>query len=288
MMSDPANLVRLPYAAALRYELGECNRRYAQRMGVNFCESYGENPVVCYAPSEAGTHGNFLDQSYAAILAHDNWKQRLQKVHTRARRSLPANGRRWRELDSCNSSDALLMNIFCYPGTLRGTGVREMLGATLEEHGDAAPRFGYRARVPLGNGRFDRTEVDMRLGNVLVEAKLTENDFQSQRKEVVASYRDFAEVFEERALPQENGAYASYQLIRNVLAAHASGYGFCVICDARRPDLIDAWYAVISAVRCLELRLRCRTLTWQEVARAAPGKLRRFLEEKYGIVAASS
>ena len=29
----------------------------------------------------------------------------------------------------------------------------------------------------LANGKFDRTEVDLRLGNLLVEAKLTEGNF---------------------------------------------------------------------------------------------------------------
>jgi hypothetical protein len=33
------------------------------------------------------------------------------------------------------------------------------------------------------------------------------------------------------------GKYASYQLIRNVLAAFALGQSFCVILDARRSDL---------------------------------------------------
>jgi hypothetical protein len=54
--------------------------------------------------------------------------------------------------------------------------------------------------------------------------------------------------------------------------------------DARRPDLTEAWFAVMSCVRIVELRLRCKVLTWQELAEALPGKLQRFLQEKYGIV----
>ena len=57
--------------------------------------------------------------------------------------------------------------------------------------GRDAPGFGWRARVPLRNGRFDRTEVDMRLGGLLVEAKLTESDFQTCKAAVAESYRDF-------------------------------------------------------------------------------------------------
>ena len=50
--------------------------------------------------------------------------------------------------------------------------------------------FGFRARVPLANGHSDRTEVDMKLGSLLVESKLTESDFQSQAADLVESYRD--------------------------------------------------------------------------------------------------
>ena len=63
------------------------------------------------------------------------------------------------ELDTCMSSDALLMNIFCHPGALQNGRVL----ALLDIEPGATPIFGYRARVPLANGRFDRTEVDMRV-----------------------------------------------------------------------------------------------------------------------------
>jgi hypothetical protein len=85
------------------------------------------------------------------------------------------------ELDSCTSSDALLMNIFCHPSVSRDDRVRALLGA---EPG-LSPCFGYKARVPLANGRFDRTEVNLRVGDLLIEAKLTESDFQSAPKVVL-------------------------------------------------------------------------------------------------------
>ena len=53
--------------------------------------------------------------------------------------------------------------------------------------------------------------------------------------------------------------------------------------DARRPDLREAWFAVMSCIRIVDLRLRCEVVTWQELAEALPGKLQRFLREKYGI-----
>src|SRR5215469_7403017 len=129
-----------------------------------------------------------------------------------------ASERRWRELDSSTSSDALLMNIFCCPGVCGRPGVASILGTEIKD----VPQFGYKARVPLLRGRSDQTEIDMKLGGLLVEAKLTESDFQKKDRSVVESYRDLEMVFDVRALPQSGGEYISYQLIRNVLAAHAT------------------------------------------------------------------
>jgi hypothetical protein len=221
-----------------------------------------------------------MPSTYKTILRNPNWRRRLQKVHSQGRKSLPSyeNGMR-RELDACTSSDALLMNVFCYPALLRDTRVSSMLDVGAR----TIPDFGFRARVPLANGNFDRTEVDMRLGDLLVEAKLTESDFQKAPKAVVCDYRDFGEVFEDEDLPQTAKDYRSYQLIRNVLAAQASGCTFCLFADARRPELIEDWYAVMRCVRPVDLRMRCKVLTWQEVAAVLPRGLRDFLSQKYRI-----
>ena len=95
-------------------------------------------------------------------------------------------------------------------------------------------------------------------------------------------------MFEIEDLPQTEHDFLSYQLIRNVLAAHASGCDFCVLTDARRPDLIEAWYAVMKCVQPVHLRIRCKVLTWQELAKALPRRLREFLGEKYGITSAEN
>ena len=72
-------------------------------------------------------------------------------------------------------------------------------------------------------------------------------------------------------------------MIRGVLAAHATGGSFCVLCDARRPDLIENWYLVMRAVRSCVLRCRLQSLTWQELTADLPKSLRKFLAAKYGI-----
>ncbi|HEX6501804.1 MAG TPA: hypothetical protein VF011_01060, partial [Terriglobales bacterium] len=200
------------------------------------------------------------------------------KPHTSAAQVFPRDGVRRRELDSSTSSDALLMNVFCYPGVLK-----EDLVLLLGVDHHAKPEFGYRARVPLANGRADRTEVDMRLGDLLVEAKLTESDFQRKAAAVVEGYRDLEAVFQVSDLPRDGECYLSYQLIRNVLAAQASGCSFCVIMDERRPDLREQWYAVMRCIRVHDLQMRCRMATWQELARVVPHRLQRFLHEKYGV-----
>lgn len=183
------------YANRLRYELILRNRKHA--CGRAYVESYGNAPVIVYAP-ENERHGNFFDPSYAAIIARTDWMRRFNKVHAQAARTLPKAERRWRELDSCTSSDALLMNIFCAPEVLASPVLRRAVG--LEDN--CEPVFGWKARVPLAGGRLDRTEVDLRIGSLLIEAKLTEGDFRTCRAPMVESYRDFDVVFERRLLPK--------------------------------------------------------------------------------------
>jgi len=278
--SSSEGLGSFPYAAELRRELSARNQRYAATHRLPSRESYGDPPVVCYLPREDGkAHGNFLPQTYARILGRESWSIRLHKVHAQARAALPREDRCWRELDSSNSSDALLMNVFCFPGTRKNPRVFAQLG--IEAPG--IPEFGVKAKVPLANGHADRTEIDMRLGDLLVEAKLTETDFQSAGPELVEAYRDFSEVFDQPALPRDGKSYLSYQLLRNVLAAYANQCSLCVMVDARRPDLIEAWYAILRSVRPTSLRLRLKIITWQELSVALPRRLQQFLEEKYGI-----
>jgi hypothetical protein len=270
------------YASQLRHELSLRNRAFALQRRLPHVESVGGMAVTVYQPHPTRRqHGNFFDESYAAMLAIPEWRKRLEKVHTQAKSSLPKSGRNWKELDSSMSSDALLMNIFCCPYVADDPRVLGLLGVEAAE----LPQFGWRARVPLKKGLTDRTEVDMKLGNMLFEAKLTESDFQTCEANVLRGYRDFEEVFDAKLLPQEGKKLASYQLIRNVLAAQASNCGFCVLLDTRRPDLMEGWYAILRCVRSVELRVRCKVLTWQELSAVLPEPLREFLDHKYGIVA---
>jgi len=145
------------------------------------------------------------------------------------------------------------------------------------------PEFGYHPRLPLNDGGKEKTEIDMRLGALLVEAKLTEEDFTVRPKTHVLRYRDLLTVFYVDALPGDDSRFSGYQLIRNVLAAAQDQATFVALIDARRPDLLEEWKAVSAAIRDGSLRNRCGVRTWQECAAAAPPELRSFLETKYGL-----
>lgn len=264
-------------AAQLRREISARNRARAESLAHEL--SIGESPSVIYQESDGG-HGNFLPPAWRRIQANPAWRQRLAKVYTASRFVPRAADRRRFELDCASSSDALLMNVFCSPGILRR---REVCSLLAIEPG-LQPEFGFRPGIPLARGRTDRTEIDMKLGSLLVEAKLTEGDFQRAPLRLLARYRDFERVFDADRIPSAGDRLDSYQLLRGVLAAQAADASFLVLCDRRRPDLIERWFAVMQAVRDAALRTRLGLLTWQELAPALPRPLQRFLEEKYGIV----
>jgi hypothetical protein len=262
-------------SAQLRREI---SARNVERGAGEFEVSFGGSESVIYRDAD-GAHGNFLAGSYARIMADPLWKRRLTKSYTASRFVPRAGDRKRYELECASSSDALLMNIFCYPGALRNARLCALLGV---ETG-LRPEFGFRPAIPLTNGRSDRTEIDLRLGDLLVEAKLTEGDFQRAPMRLLTRYRDLEEVFALEQLPVVEGVVRSYQLIRCVLAAHACGGSFMVLCDGRRPDLTERWFEVMRAVGDSALRTRLRLVTWQELGALLPGRVRGFLAQKYGI-----
>ena len=269
----------IPSGVSLRQELSLRNLQFAARHGYIHELSDGKVPSILFCRDESGRHGNFHPEAYRRISANERWARRLEKVHTAHKRSRLRSNWQWKELDCCNSSDALLMNIFCHPEVLDRSPVRALLGIESK----AVPEFGFKPRTPLHKGKRDNTEIDMKLGELLVEAKLTESNFQSASVELISRYRDLEEIFDVSELPTRNGKQGGYQLIRGTLAAHATGCSFCVLCDARRPDLIESWYRIMRAVRPFELRCRLKLLTWQELAAVLPKELQLFLSAKYGI-----
>ena len=112
-------------------------------------------------------------------------------------------------------------------------------------------------------------------------------DFSQENESLIAPDADSLPEAPPRFTLADAGAagYASYQLIRNVLAAYATESSFCVVHDARRPDLREEWFRVMSAVKDAEMRVRLKVITWQELAALLPDDLQNFLDLKYGITA---
>ena len=265
-------------SAELRRELS--GRNLARSAAHEHELSFGSVPSVLYNEDEQGNHGNFIAASYKRILAHPEWKERLQKTYTASARIPRSQDRSRFELDCANSSDALLMNVFCYPGVLHRPKFRSLLGV----EAGVRPTFGVRAMLPMQKGEIDRTELDMRLGPLMVEAKLTETGFGKASRQRVMRYLEVEEVFHIDQLPWTTGGLNGYQLVRGVLAAQRERASFVLLCDARRADLRDMWFRVLQAVRSYDLRSRMGLLTWQELAATAPRPLQQFLAEKYGIL----
>jgi hypothetical protein len=272
-------IYEVPSGINLRSELSLRNLIFASAHKLLHELTDGRVPSIIFGGDEDGRHGNFHPAVYQRICSNRGWAKRLEKVHTASKRSRVRADWQSKELDCANSSDALLMNIFCHPEVMASRRVQAMLGIELV----TVPEFGFKPRTPLHGDRRDATEIDMKVGGLLVEAKLTESDFQSAKSGWISRYRDLETVFHLSDLPLRKGSQSGYQLIRGTLAAYAAECSFCVFCDARRPDLIEGWYRVMRAVRLVDLRCRLKLLTWQELASVLPADLQEFLAVKYGI-----
>ena len=272
----------MPWAGALRRELSVRGQQIAVASGSLHELTAAETPSVIFGRSENHRHGNFYPASFRNICAN------------------PRMG-----AQACEGPYRLAQGIAPRGLAMEGAGLREQFGRAAHEcfllpaHESAnralcsmlgvpsglMPQFGFRPEIPLRNGKTDRTEIDMKLGDLMVEAKLTETDFQTAPARMIERYRDLDEVFDPEELMMSGDVVPNYQLIRGVLAASATGGSFCVLCDARRPDLIENWYSVMRAVRSCVLRCRLQLLTWQELTVVLSKSLQKFLAAKYGITA---
>lgn len=281
-------------ASDLRKSLLSLAEKYVitRNLGDSVYRSLGKTPTVLFRsyPDEGKAHhGNFHPESYRQLTENREWSLRLDKPHSQKSRSLDsADQANAKELDSCTSSDALLMNIFCHPSTVANPAVARLFGLKRL----AVPCFGFQPKLPLANGNQESrsTEIDLYLEpdegpKVIVEAKLTEKDFTRCLKSRISGYKDFSDVFDSDKLPTAEDHYLHYQLLRNVLAAEHLGASFFLLCDRRRGDLIAAWDSVSSKIKTPELRARCGVVTWQAIAAVSDPDLCNFLSEKYGIVA---
>ena len=246
------------------------------KLGTKYAEKNNLDYVLRKSALIFKNNGNFLTASYDCINNNNNnWKKRLEKPHTH----FPDSD--IKEVDSSNSSDALLMNIFCHPDLNKWESIKKLFN--FPDTIKIKPIFGYKPGVNKDGGKPDDTEIDMKLKNMYFEAKLTESDFTKKEKSIVESYDNFGVVFEKDYLEHDSNKYLNYQLIRNILAAYQDDFNFILLCDARRPDLIREFYLTVRCVKDASLRSRCNIIFWQEVCKCVGGILKPFLIEKYGL-----
>lgn len=267
------------YEKQLRTELTKLAHNFGEN---HFYENYEHSEIKCKtAVIFKEVQQNFHPKSWATIQNNPDFFQRTKKEHSHFKGILPI----IYEMQSSNSSDALAMNIFCYPKFGSWKGVKNLLKF------DKIPeiKFGFEAKVIRGGYDYpepDFTEVDINLKDEIIgECKLTEEDFTSKVKSEVEYYASFKEVFHIHKLPQSQSEYYNYQLIRNILAAKQHKCRFILFCDMRRPDLAKSFFQTVCCIKddFLELRTKCEIIYWQDLAQVVGKDLKDFLNEKYGI-----
>lgn len=236
---------------------------YAESMGVGFDDTH--DSALLFSRVE----DNLCPASFESIKQHQAWLKRTLKSHPNVPYAY--------EMQSSNSSDALLMSVFCHPHAISWKGLHDLLGVSR-----LSPFFGFPAEVKK-NGRGDRTEIDMVMEDVFFEAKLTEKDFTEKEASVVRGYDQFEALFQTASLSRLGDRYDNYQIIRNLLAAAQHGKRHILICDERRPDLVQRYMDTVNCLRSPGDQERCGVVYWQQIRRNCGEDLREFLMRKYDI-----
>lgn len=213
---------------------------------------------------------NFLEESYLNICMNESWHNRLNKKHSSFNDGT-------KEMQSFNSSDALLMNIFCYPKINKWKGIKELL--QISELNEI--EFGWNPDFCNENSNYS-TEIDLKINDeIICESKLTESNFTEKEKCIVEKYYGFNDVFDKDLLEIKNGNYINYQLIRNILTAYNYSYRFILFIDETRTDLIRSLFNVVKAIKIADLRKKISFITWQELANKCGSDLKNYLSQKY-------
>jgi hypothetical protein len=155
-------------ASLLRRDINARAQHLATTSRLLHEQTTGQSPSIIFGRDDQSRHGNFHPASYAAICANPDWARRLTKVHTAHRRVRARADWHWMELDCANSSDALLMNIFCHPQVFNDGTLFRSIANLIGVDSAAHPRFGIYPRVPLQNGLTDRTEIDLQLNDLFL------------------------------------------------------------------------------------------------------------------------
>ncbi|MDD2276944.1 MAG: hypothetical protein PHP56_10475 [Smithellaceae bacterium] len=252
------------YTNELKQSIRQSSLEYAREHGFDV-DSSPKSAVIFKNLSDT-----FHPASFDAIKKNIDWFARLDKHHQ--------NISNIKEMQSSNSSDALLMNIFCHPKLATWEGVADILGFY-----PLKPTFGEKPKIYKEGTDGDMTEIDMSLCDTFVEAKLTEEDFTDKDISEVLKYKNFKMHFHVDYLPIHNNRYQNYQVIRNLLAAIQHKKRHILLCDERRPDLARCYMETVCCLKDPHNRKNCRVIFWQEIKRACGDDLGSFLCSRYGI-----
>jgi hypothetical protein len=266
------------YSKLLRKQLTTLAKQYAEEPGRNYTYNSGLTEIPKSAIILDKTGDNFTYEAWETIKNNPNYFSRTQKAHSSFDQTNPKD-----EMQSSNSSDALLMNIFCDRFMKTSKGILKLLNV-----GDLSKlTFGYSPGVALMKNGVDKTEIDLFIQDgdkkIFCESKLTETDFVFKPLSEFQRYKDFEAIFDSTKLPVYGEFVANYQLVRNILAAYQFNASFYLFIDARRPDLAKSFYQTLRCVKDIDLRMRCEIFYWQDLAAVAHRDLQEFLKEKYGI-----
>lgn len=259
------------FSKELKDSINKSTLDYIKERGIISSRYVKRKSALVFKTSSDGTvNPNFNENSLRHISKNQDWKNRLTKRHTHFKDDTL-------EMASSNSSDALLMNIFCHPKFTTWKGPHSILGFANEQ-----PKFGCDPGIEKHSSP---TEIDMILGDVIYEAKLTETDFTTKNLQTVQRvYPDIENLFDLEYL-SEGDSVKHYQLLCNIYAVNKmEGINkFILLLDNRRPDLLHYLLDVIKAIRDDDLRRRCDFITWQQIARTVGKELKDFLQLKYGM-----
>lgn len=224
---------------------------------------------------------NFIPESFNNIIKHSNWYKRTQKKLEKYPKIL--------EMQSSKSSDALLMNIFCYPDFINWEKPKKLLQINNyncmkfgwnPEFSYEKKKFEYLKKLGKEN-EFHPSEIDLKIGDSIFEAKLTEKNFGEKEIEIIQKYDGFELVFDETILKKTDNKYINYQLIRNILVAQKYNYKFILLVDETRNDLIEYFETTKEAVKNSKLKERIYYKTWQCIIKECEDKLSNYISKRY-------
>lgn len=209
---------------------------------------------------------NFYPETFANICDKIDYKKRLDKPHSKVPN--------FKEMQSSNSSDALLINFFIHPKIREWKSLRDLI--SINQSDDI--EFGWNPQ--FDNEANHKTEIDMKIGNSIFEAKLTEKDFTSKELQIVLGYSNVENIIDLKVLTNNN-IVSNYQLIRNLLTAEKHGFKFNLLIDETRIDLIREFYKVKCAIKVNSLLDNFNFITWQEISNCVGVDLKNYITEKY-------